>query len=619
MMNVILVIYYVMWYMVIFLACLFSVSALDDFFIDLYFWLYFWPKQKPSTHLWRDFQTKPEQYIAVMIPCWHESKVITQMLINSIFTIDYNRYYLFVGVYPNDPNTVLAVTQVAQAHHHVQCVIGDTPGPTNKAANLNQIYRHALEFEKQLPQPFEIFVFHDSEDIIHPLSFTVYNHYVPDHDMVQIPIFPLEIDYWRFTHWLYADEFSENHTKDIFVRQSIKAHIPSAGVGTAFSRHALRILADEQSGMPFSTESLTEDYRTSLSIRLKQLKPLFAGHEVWRTKWVKHGLWGQKHVLKRVKERIATRAFFPMEYTKAVRQKARWIIGIVFQEWDNSLWPRGWRVRYTLLHDRKAFITHFINVFGYIVFLFWLIYSWFSYNQADYPSLQEQLNLHPWVYWLMWFVFAMMIERYMQRICSTWRVYGWRPLLLLIPRVFYGNLLNFHALLRAYRIYFTLPEKDSKHQTLVWDKTEHDFPGCHPLIPYRRRLSNLLVEEGYVTLTQLQAVCQQREQTGERLGEILCRLSYLNPKTLQSLLAKQYNLALIQRDNCLDINQYPMSRHLPKKVRHILRQQKLFLVDMNSDEKRVTLAIFDPTNELLLKQILHYLAKYQVIFMLLDM
>ena len=96
-------------------------------------------------------------------------------------------------------------------------------------------------------------------------------------------------------------------------------------------------------------------------------------------------------------EFIATRALFPMEYKKAVRQKARWIIGIVFQEWNYSKWPSQWIIRYTLAHDRKSFITHFINGFGYFVFLFWFLYSFLTYANPIYPSLQEQLNLHPWV------------------------------------------------------------------------------------------------------------------------------------------------------------------------------------------------------------------------------
>ena len=63
--------------------------------------------------------------------------------------------------------------------------------------------------------------------------------------MVQIPVLPLEVAFKEWTHWVYADEFAETHTKNIFVRQSINAHIPSAGVGTGFSRQALAALGIE--------------------------------------------------------------------------------------------------------------------------------------------------------------------------------------------------------------------------------------------------------------------------------------------------------------------------------------------------------------------------------------
>ena len=93
------------------------------------------------------------------------------MLKHNCYSIDYTNYYIFVGVYPNDPDTVAEVQGVAKQMKQVQCVIGEKPGPTNKAANLNSIYTFIKSFEKTLPAPFEIFVFHDSEDVIHPLSF----------------------------------------------------------------------------------------------------------------------------------------------------------------------------------------------------------------------------------------------------------------------------------------------------------------------------------------------------------------------------------------------------------------------------------------------------------------
>lgn len=350
---------------------------------------------------------------------------------------------------------------MASYSKNVQCVVGDAPGPTNKAANLNSIYQYVKEYEQQSGQVFDIFVFHDAEDVIHPLSFKLYNYLIPRKQMIQIPVFPLTVSYWNFTHWLYADEFSENHTKDIIVRESIGGHVPSAGVGTAFWRHALELLASPETGLPFSVDSLTEDYRTSLMIRMLGLKQIFVTQTIEHMQWKKRGIFRRRYVLKKEKEFVATRALFPTEYKKAVRQKARWIIGIVFQEWLHAKWPKSWRVRFTLFHDRKSFITHFISGFGYFVLLFWLLYTVLTYDHPQYPSLQEQFNFHPEAWWLIVTVTLLMVQRMIQRFIAVTRIYGLTPALLSIPRVFYGNLLNLHALIRAYKVYFTTSKKKS--------------------------------------------------------------------------------------------------------------------------------------------------------------
>lgn len=619
-MKILLTLYFLMWYITTLLAVVFTISGLDDFFIDLYYWFRL-NKKKPGIPYVltekTDTHTKPEQYIAVLIPCWHEADVIIQMLINNVYAIDYNHFYFFVGVYPNDPDTIFSVTTVASKHKQVQCVINKTPGPTNKASNLNQIYKHIKTFEKQLPEPFAMYVFHDSEDIIHPYSFKLYNQYISEYDMVQIPVFPLEVNYWNFTHWLYADEFAEIHTKDIRVRQAIKAHVPSAGVGTAFARHALELLEDPVSGEPFSTHSLTEDYRTSLMIRLKHLKPAFAYHSVLRKKWVKTGLFGKKYRLTLKHDVIATRSLFPMEYMKSIRQKARWIIGIIFQEWDNTAWPSEWIVRYSLMHDRKGFITHFANATSYVVFIFWVLYSLLTWNNAAYPSLQEQLNLHPWTYWMMCFVFLMAIERYLQRSIATYRIYDWRPLLLLLPRVFFGNILNFHAITRAYYVYFAAPTEHKKTAQPAWDKTDHEFPSRHMLTPNRRRLGDLIVEEGYITNDELNQIYIEREITGERLGEILCRLNHIDQNILLKLLSKQYNLPLIKQSECPH-KQHPDFSMLPRKLQKLLQQDQLYIVAIHPSKFSLTLAIKDPTNEPLFAQVMHASRPYRVRFMILD-
>lgn len=615
----ILILFYVMWYLLVAVAILFACSGLDDLFIDIYYWIrYVWRLYKTRHYqplTYEKLTDKPQQYIAVLVPCWHEANVIGTMLKHNCYSIDYQHYFIFVGMYPNDPETVIQVQKVSNTLKQVQCVVGRTQGPTNKAANLNEMYHFIKAFEKERGISFDIFVFHDAEDIIHPLSFKLYNYLIPRKDMIQIPVFPLEVNYFNFTHWLYADEFAENHTKDIIVRESIHAHVPSAGVGTAFSRNALAILEHPETGMPFSTDSLTEDYRTSLAVREQQLKQAFVTQSVTRLRWQKKGLFRKGYVQKLTKEHIATRALFPSEYKKAVRQKARWIIGIVFQEWDRGVWPCEWKIRYSLVHDRKAFITHFINGFGYFIFAFWLIYTLLTYNNPAYPSLQEQLNLHPWVWWLIVMVTVVMLERLLQRVIGTWRIYGGFPAILSIPRAMYGNLLNLNAVMRAYRVYFTAQKKKSSSKQPSWDKTEHEFPGRHVLVPFRRRLGDLLVENNVINPEQLnQAMCEQ-ETTGERLGTIICRLGFISIEGLLQWLAMQYQLELFPKQQ-LEAARRACFSYLSRKQLRWLRNQGVIPVAVDVTKRSITIAIDDPTNELLLKNVIRYLAPFSVEFVL---
>lgn len=617
--EIILIVFFVMWQLLVTLAILFVISGLDDLFIDVYYWMRYvwriWKTRHYQPMTYEQLAAKKEQFIAVLVPCWKEANIIETMLKHNCYSIDYKNYYIFVGVYPNDFETMAEVQRVAAGISHVQCVIGNAPGPTNKASNLNQIYTHVKNFEILNSMSFDIFVFHDSEDIIHPLSFKLYNYLIPRKDMIQTPVFPLEVNYWNFTHWLYADEFSENHTKDIIVRESIHAHVPSAGVGTAFSKHALSVLENEDTGTPFATHSLTEDYHTSLAVRELQLKPVFVTHCIMRMRWQKRGLFSKEYVQKPFKEYIATRALFPTEYTKAVRQKARWIIGIVFQEWDLGKWPKEWQIRYSLMHDRKSFLTHFINGFGYFVFTYWLIYSSLTYDNPDYPALQEQFNLHPWVWWLIMIVTFIMIERLIQRMIAVRRIYGWLPAVLSIPRAFYGNLLNLHALVRAYKQYFSVQKSNAASKQPVWDKTDHEFPGRHVLVPYKQKLGDILLQNNAINPEQLNEAIQEQEKTGERLGSVLCRLNFISQADLSKLLSTQYKVGLFPKDKLL-LAQQACVNLLPKRMGAWLINYGVIPVAVDLDKKRITLAIEDPTNELLLRKVIGYMSPFKAEFML---
>lgn len=619
--DFILTLYVFMWFALIGLAVLFIFSGIDDVLIDLLYWVHLpyrlWKMSSYKPLTYKHLLQNPEKAIAVLVPCWHEANVIGNMLRHNCSAIDYKNYIIFVGVYPNDLETVAEVEAVAKIVPHVQCVIGEKPGPTNKAENLNRMYDAAKTFEKKQEVPFEIILFHDSEDVIHPLSFKLYNHLIPRKDMIQLPVFPMETSYWNMTHWLYADEFSENHTKNIIVREAMKLHVPSAGVGTAFSRRAIEALALEDGTHPFSESSLTEDYRTSYIIRERGFKQIFLTQGVRRTKWVKRGIFRKRYVKKLVTERIATRAMFPTTYFKAVRQKSRWIIGIVFQEWEHTSWPKSWRLRYSLAHDRKAFITHFINGFAYIILLFWLFYGGLTYRNPIYPSLQERFNLYPWVWAIVLMVTFMMFMRILQRVIATTRVYGILAACLTIPRACYGNILNLHALIRAYRLYFVSVKNKTQTKPVAWDKTDHSFPGRHLLVPYRQRLGDLLVEQKLITEAQLTAALIECQSTGDRIGDVLVRLGMISLDVLLRSLGKQYALPIVQERDlqaAVEISQ----KALPKKLMRWFIKTGIVPVAVDALAATATLGIMDPTNEVLIASALKRMPSYKVDFVLIN-
>jgi adsorption protein B len=251
----------------------------DEVFWDLYYWLTsarrWWRARRYPRFSLDWLEAREQQAMAILIPAWQEASVIAKTLRQLCQTVRYRNYEVFVGTYPNDPATQREVDLVAADFPQVHKVVGPDPGPTTKAHNLNTLVRALREHEERTGKRFEIIVIHDAEDVVHPLSLLLFNYLIPRLDMVQLPVFPAPVSLWNFTHWTYADEFAERHTKELLARERAKGFVPSAGVGTGFSRRALDLLALRGKGEVFSTESFTEDYLIGLRLRLEGFKTAF--------------------------------------------------------------------------------------------------------------------------------------------------------------------------------------------------------------------------------------------------------------------------------------------------------------------------------------------------------
>jgi adsorption protein B len=433
------------------------VSGLDDVGADLYYWFYYTFRRKrlnrfqllPTSTL----HGTPEKPIAIFIPTWHEFDVIEQMLTRACTTIDYKSYDIFVGVYPNDPATTVRVESVARVFSQVHPVVATHPGPSTKAENLNDIHQGMIRWENQTGIRYDVIVLHDAEDVIHPLSLKTFNCFVPEYDMVQLPVYPFVTPQKKIVHWTYCDEFAENHTKDLMARQEFSGFTPSAGVGTAYNRWLMEFVGTSFARNMFSKSSLTEDYDIALRLALGKANLLY----LYRP----FGL------------NIATWAYFPQTFTTAVRQRTRWLIGICIQSWRNYGWVGDLKFRLTLYRDRKAVISNNINALAYVVLIYVLLYELAEWGLRDYGTLIPIVSKGTLLWDIVLIDTVLMLWRFIHRFVSVSRIYGRKAGALSIPRLPVGNIVNFTATVRAFKQYFVARRKKKK---VTWEKTAHKFP-----------------------------------------------------------------------------------------------------------------------------------------------
>ncbi len=525
----------------------FLISGLDDFFVDLCYWatalyrrVFVWPKHPRLTEeQLRDAAEKP---IAIMIPAWDESAVIRRMLQATIQTLDYSNYHVFVGTYPNDPATQREVEIMREQHPHVHRVVCPQDGPTCKSDCMNWIYQGIRHFEKENDVCFEVFVMNDSEDIVHPLCLKLFNFLIPRKDMVQLPVFPLETRWTNFTSGHYLDEFAENHTKDLVVRERLSGFVPGAGVGCGFSRHALETMAANCNNQIFNLDTLTEDYDFAFRLSRYGIRGVFVRQAVDRTV-TRKSFWTGELRQVNVKEPIAIREYFPSSFKAAVRQKGRWIVGIALQGWAQLGWKGSFWTKYMMYRDRKGLVTNFVGVLGYVVVLtvvsVWVA-RWLFPESYRYPPIVERGT---WLWYLVLLNAFFLSVRLLQRAICVGRLYGWRQALLSAPRQVWGNFVNFAA---AGRAVYLFSRSLLTGKLIAWDKTAHVFPSEEELVSFRRRLGDLLLEKRLLTVQHLEEAVRRQSENHLLLGSILVGMEAVDEGDLLHVLSNQ--LGMIARD-----------------------------------------------------------------------
>ncbi len=570
----------------ILVAVVFFLSGLDDFFIDLvhifrslYRRWFVLPKHPALTE--EHLLLPKEQPLAIMMPAWEESAVVRRTVEHALQTVHYANYHIFVGTYPNDDATQEEVEAVAASYDHVHQVVCPHDGPTSKADCLNWIFQGIHLFEKEHRLQFQIFVIQDAEDIVHPLSLKLFNYLIPRKDMVQLPVFPLETEWYHFTAWHYADEFAENHSKDLVVRERLSRFVPSAGVGCAFSRRAMDLVAGDHRNELFNLDSVTEDYDFAFRLTEHGLEQVFVRQSIERSK-VERSIWTGKPRSVTVKERIATREFFPRTFRAAVRQKSRWVVGIALQGWAQLGWRGSGWTKYMLARDRKALLTNQINVLGYVVLLaliaVWLAPRLFP-DAYRYPPLVARGS---WLWYLILVDTFFLAFRVGARAAYVGLVYNWRQALLSVLRQIWANVINFAASVRACWI-FGVHLITGK--PIGWEKTEHTFPSEAELRAFHRKLGDLLVQRRHITREQLNRALERQKEDRRPLGAVLVSMGLVEESSLVQALGTQLHLSTREIDPYL----VPLEllRLVPKEL---AARYSVFPVELRADG-RLVLAI----------------------------
>jgi len=487
-------------------------SGLDDLFITLVYLLpgrkrFVWP-------LKGDLDRTAERRIAILVPLWNEYSVIGRMLERNVAVVQYSNYDIFVGVYANDDRTARAVSEVASRHPRVHLVRHRHNGPTSKGDCLNAIYWAIQQYEAAHGVRFELIMTHDAEDLIHPESLRLINWYSREYAMVQVPVLPLPTGVGEFTHGVYCDEFAEYQTKDIPVRQRLGGFLPANGVGTGFAREALDRLAAQRNGVMFNPECLTEDYETGFRLHALGYRQLFVPLR-----------FGEPDL-------AATREYFPRRWRAAVRQRSRWVGGIVLQGWQHFGWRVPLRQKYWLWRDRKGLLSNLITPLANGLFLSGLIALFTGWDAV----LRLAGFLPKWVFRVGLVNVAIANVQLVVRMCCAARIYGAKLAWAAPLRIFWGNMMNCTATFKALVQFFH-----------AWLKTDHLYPTqVYPeqaAAGTRPRLGEVLVRMRCVPMSVVEEALVSG-RNGLRLGEYLVETRKLSEESLYQALSCQAGLPL---------------------------------------------------------------------------
>ncbi len=223
---------------------------------------------------------------------------------------------------------------------------------------------------------------------------------------------------------------------------------------------------------------------------------------------------------------VATREYFPRRLRAAIRQRSRWVAGIALQGWEHHGWRAPLRQAYFFWRDRKGLVGNLLSPFANLLFLCWVA-GWRGFSGIPH-----------WAAGLCTTTLGLSVVHFLIRTALSARVYGWPFAAGVLPRMFWGNLLNSAATVSALRQFAVARRRG---RALAWRKTDHKYPACGT--PGQGRLGELLVRMRAISIEDLEAALGTCPPD-MRLGEHLLELRKLKEEQLYQALSAQAGLAL---------------------------------------------------------------------------
>ncbi|MCL1919113.1 MAG: phage adsorption protein NrfB [Peptococcaceae bacterium] len=595
------------------LVILYLALGIDDFLWDILSLLkrVFRRSHKPLDM--QKLDSVPPKLLAIVIAAWQEENVLEDVIDNILASAQYplSMYHIFLGVYPNDAETLLIAKNLEQKHPNVHVIVNCKPGPTSKAQNINHVINQIKLFEHQRKWCFASMTIHDAEDVVHPLEFKVTNYLLAFHQVMQFPVFPiiekptLRNFSLNITTATYADEFAENHFITMRNRRNLGALVPSAGTGFVISRQAIQYFGKQDA---LSKDSLTEDYLLALTFFERNIQNYYVFERVPRIT--------EGH--KQVWDFIATRSIFPNTLKAAVKQKCRWVLGITMRSFGLANILKNKQIgilknkqmslagRYSMYKDLKPKVSNLFSFVGYPVVIYFVASLFYPAFLPIYPqySLSWYLSLA---------VLVIMLKNQIAKGIAIYNVYGMRSVFLacLFPpivsvRTVWGNLINTIATLKAHKqnifgnsktpsdkkLVVTDISKAQEKKKLAWAKTDHSFLGKDILKRYHRKLGDVLLEKGSVTVQHLQRALLESKAQDKKLGAYLVENKIITEAVLMEALARVKLMPFVKESS---LNQYNLAQYAYLFRENLLRE--LLIVPLLETDKGFVVAFCNASSE----------------------